>query len=435
MTVSSLLERLREGLRANHLVRGSLAVLLGSLGAAVAGYVYWTFLSRGFGPSVVGEVSALGGAAAVVSLLSSHSAGSNLLARMHALGGAAQHALVRAVIVTVGPLSLLGGLVAALVLAVNGVLVLARPWVFALFVVGVAAQSVGATLDMVTVALRSARLSAARNAATAVLRLPVLLLVSLFAGSAGGSAAAVAASSSVSLVSVVWLAARLGRLTNGGSRPAPLRAVYGDLGRGAFSQVVAAAGTGLPAQVLPVLVVAVAGTYAGGQFGMAWLVGSSCFMIPPMVCASLLAEGSRETELLGVKVRQAALLIAALLVLPLAVYVFAGDRVLSFFGKGFVDDGVPVLALLAVSAFPNAVLNVAVSVLRAHGRLRAAAAASAGSGVSVLLLAAAFVPSLGIVGAALGWLAGQVLGALVAVAAAQAAGQGRVRPSSGRARM
>jgi O-antigen/teichoic acid export membrane protein len=417
MSSARAVSRVREGLRSNHLVRGSLVVLLGSLGAAVAGYAYWTYLARGFGPSVVGEVSALGGAAAVVSLLSSHSVGANLLARMPALGGAAQHALVRAVVVVVGPVALVATAGAGFLLVVFGVAVLRHPFVFALFAVGTAAQSVGATLDMAALALRSSRLAALRNTATAVLRLPVLFGVSVAAGSVGGSVAAVAASSTVSLASVVWLLRVLGRLTNGSERPAPLRTVFRDLGRGAGTQAFVAAGTGLPAQVLPVVVVALAGTYAGGQFGVAWLVGSSCFMVAPMVCSSLLTEGARQTEHLATRVVHASFLIAALLAVPLAAYLLAGERILAVFGDGFGGGGAAVLSLLAMSALPNAALNVSVSVLRAHERLRSAAVSSMLAGAVSLLGASLLVPSLGASGAALGWLVGQALGAVVALAA------------------
>lgn len=412
LTPVSMRTSLRGRLGANHLVRGSLVLLLGSLGAAFTGYFYWTYLSRRFGAETVGEISALGAIAAVVSLLHSHSVGASILTRLHALDPASQRALVRVALVFVGVFAGLAGLAGGTGLLLLGASpTLRSPVFFAVFVLGVAAQSVGSTLDSAALALRSSRTSALRNTVSSALRLPVLVVLTFAAGSLGGVAVALSTATIVSLLSAVWLVRTLYRLTAHEERDVPLRAVTGDLRRGAWPQALVALGGGMPAQVLPALVVALAGAGAGGHFSMAWLVGSTCFMVPPMVCSALLAEGSRDLETLGHRVRHAFLLIVLLLALPVAAYLFAGDRILEVFGDGFSVGGHGVLAVLAVSALPNTVFNVAVSVLRTHELLRTAAKVSVASGAVTLLLASAMVPLAGAAGAGAGWLAGQVVGA------------------------
>ena len=407
----------RERLDGNHLVRGSLVLLLGSAGAALAGYFYWTYLARSFGAAVVGEVSALGAVAAVVSLLQSHSVGASILTRLHALEPRLQRALISASTLVVGiSASAVGVVGGALLLLAGAAPTLRNPLLFGVFVVGLTAQSVGSTLDSAALALRSSRTSALRNTVSSALRLPLLVLLATFVGSVGGVAASLAASTIVSVVSVLWLLRSLRRLTDHDGTPAPLRSASADLRRGAGPQTLIALGGGMPAQLLPALVVALAGASVGGHFSMAWLVGSTCFMIPPMVCSALLAEGARDLTTLGHRIRHTVLLIGALLAAPIAAYLLVGDRILELFGDGFASGGHGVLAVLAVSAVPNTVLNVSVSVLRTHERLREAAAASVFSGAATLLLAAALVPLCGAAGAGIGWLTGQFVGAAAGAA-------------------
>ena len=396
--------------RGDHLVRGSLTVLAGSILAAVSGYVFWTYLSRRFGAEAVGEVSALGGAAAVVSLLHARSVGASVLSRSHTIPLDARRALVGALVVLVGPPALLLASFVAVVLRSTGVSTLADPALFSVYIVGVAAQSVGATFDAAALAARSPGLVALRNGASSVLRLPLLAASSWLAASLAGAGAALVASSLVAVGGSFWLARRLvsGSPRSGGPG---LREVTGLLLRGVRAQALVAFGTCVPAQVLPVLVVVLAGTAAGGHFSMAWLVGSTCFMVAPMVCASLLTEGSRDEGDLSDKVRRASLLIGALLLPPAFLYLLAGRRVLSLFGDGFSDGGGLVLAFVVLAAAPNAALNVSISVLRVRERLRAAAAASLLGGCSSLAVSAALLPSMGAPGAGAGWFVGQLAGA------------------------
>jgi O-antigen/teichoic acid export membrane protein len=405
---------LRERLGANHLVRGSLALLLGSVGAAFAGYFYWTYLSRRFGAEVVGEISALGAVAAVVSLLHSHSVGASILTRLHTLDPGSRRALIRVSLLVVGTCAALTGAVGAVaLLLLDATPTLRNPVFFVMFVLGVSTQSVGATLDSAALALRSSRTSALRNTVSSAVRIPLLLLLVVAAGSLGGVAVALTTATIVSTLSALWLVRALHHLTGHAESAVPLRSVVGELRRGAWPQMLVALGGGMPAQVLPALVVALAGASAGGHFSIAWLVGSTCFMVPPMVCSALLAEGARDIETLGHRVRHAVVLISILLVGPVFAYLFAGDRILELFGEGFAVGGHGVLAVLAVSALPNTVFNVSVSVLRTHELLRTAAKVSVIAGVVTLTFALALVPFAGAAGAAAGWLVGQLVGACV----------------------
>jgi O-antigen/teichoic acid export membrane protein len=82
-----------------------------------------------------------------------------------------------------------------------------------------------------------------------------------------------------------------------------------------------------------------------------------------------------------------------------------------------VSSGYGLLVLLAFSAIPDAVSNIAVAACRATGRLAYSAAINLG----LLLVTAAaawwLMPSLGLFGIGLGWLGAQTLGALASIPA------------------
>ena len=92
-----------------------------------------------------------------------------------------------------------------------------------------------------------------------------------------------------------------------------------------------------------------------------------------------------------------------------------GDDVLDLFGGSITDDAQLLLLILALSAIPDAVTNVAVARWRAMGDGSRSAVLSISMGVGTVILAWCLVPTFGIVGAGCAWLAAQ-LGGSVAVA-------------------
>ncbi len=147
-----------------------------------------------------------------------------------------------------------------------------------------------------------------------------------------------------------------------------------------------------PMYLLPVLVTARLLATDNAYFYATWMLGSLFFMVSASVAASLYAEGSRAGRELGRNVRSGATAIAVLLAPTMAVFLLGGPHILAVFGPAYPRHGQALLALLVVSAIPDAVTNVYVTVLRVRRRLRAAA--------------------LGIAGAGWAWLAAELAGSL-----------------------
>ena len=102
-----------------------------------------------------------------------------------------------------------------------------------------------------------------------------------------------------------------------------------------------------------------------------------------------------------------------MLLAPAVVVMVVGGRfILGLFGASYAAAGYGLLILLALSALPDAVSNVAVVVCRVTRRLEYSSALNLA--ILVMTLAGAWVlmPPLGIAGVGVAWLAAQTVGAI-----------------------
>jgi O-antigen/teichoic acid export membrane protein len=168
-----------------------------------------------------------------------------------------------------------------------------------------------------------------------------------------------------------------------------------------------------PMYLLPVFVAARLSLTDTAYFYTTWMLGSFLFMVSPAVAASLFAEGSHAADSVLRKARASAVIIGMLLGPIMLVFFLGGHYIISLFGPGYALHGLLLLTILTVSAVPDAITNIYVSVLRVQKRLRWAALFNLGMGSLVLALAWILLPLLGIVGAGYAWLIAQVTGSLV----------------------
>ncbi len=143
------------------------------------------------------------------------------------------------------------------------------------------------------------------------------------------------------------------------------------------------------------------------------MLGSLFFMVSASAATALFSEGSHTTSDLAHKVRTSALLISALLCPILLMFFFAGHTILSIFGINYAQHGLSLLLILMVSAVPDGITNIYVSLLRVQKRFRDAAFLNLGMAVVALALAWILLPLLGITGAGWAWLIAQSSGSLV----------------------
>jgi O-antigen/teichoic acid export membrane protein len=157
-----------------------------------------------------------------------------------------------------------------------------------------------------------------------------------------------------------------------------------------------------PLYVVPIVASALFPPAEVGYMVMAGLIGGAFFAVASAVSNALLADCADDPKRLRAQARRASLLISALLVAPVVITCLLAPKVLGLFGADYARYS-PLLVLLLLSTFPDAVINVTVAILRVQRRLVAVAAVTVTAAALTIGGSWLLMPHLGIIGA--GWAA------------------------------
>ena len=438
--------------RTDSLVRNSLFMMSTTVATGVLGYVFWIIAARVFSSADVGTASAVISLCSTVALLTYLGPAAMLIERLHAYerSSAWTSFLVRMCATTA---------VATAVVAAVAIPVIAHSKGYGSFfgpadaavlaVVGAAAWTV---VNMYGSAFIAARRADGLLAVQGLVSLLKVLLVAPLCAIGLGAPGIVVAWVASSLIGValgaLWL---LPRLRLGGRRVAasggavisgdgeyphpparfsragvPLRhppsrasAAWHLIG-----QHLTSVGGQVTPLVLPILVAVRLGVRPNAYFYITWMIGSVFFMVSPSISNALFAESVRASSALHATIRKAFLVTSFLLAPAIVVMVAGGKLILGIFGHTYVTAGYGLLILLAASALPDAVSNIAVAVCRATGRLGYSVAINLGILVTTLTSAWLLMPRFGLLGVGIGWLGAQLLGAIASVPVYLCFGQG-----------
>jgi O-antigen/teichoic acid export membrane protein len=429
--------------RSDSLVRNSLYLMASTVVTAALGYVFWAIAARAFTRQEVGLGSAVISFCGTAALLTYLGSSAMLIERLPASEGSSAWTavLLRICVAT--------AVVTAVATAVAVPALMRSPDYRMFFnsespiIVAVVGGAAWTLVNLLGAAFIAARRAGRLLSIQALVSAAKLLFVLLFAAAGTGAAGLVGAWAASSVLGVGigagWLIPRmrLGRPPDDGphrrkvvapdTRPGPHRRsrhrrlllVLPSAGsaRRMLGQHLTSVGGAVTPLVLPVLVVIRLGVTLNAYFYITWMVGGVFFMVSPSVASALFAEGVRtQSDLRNVVIK--ALYVIALLLAPAIVVMVVGGRlILGLFGASYAAAGYGLLILLAISAIPDAVSNVAVSIFRVTQRLRYSAVLNLG--ILVVTLAGAWVlmPSLGIAGAGVAWLGAQTLGAIASLPA------------------
>ena len=167
--------------------------------------------------------------------------------------------------------------------------------------------------------------------------------------------------------------------------------------------------------VLPVLVVIRLGVTLNAYFYITEMMGAAFFMVSPSVASAVFAEGVRARSDLRSLVAKSLRVIAVLLAPAVAVMIVGGKLILGLFGPSYAAAGYALLILLAISALPDAVSNVAVVICRVTQRLGYSTALNLSILVMTLVGAWILMPPMGITGVGVAWLGAQTVGAIASL--------------------
>ncbi len=205
------------------------------------------------------------------------------------------------------------------------------------------------------------------------------------------------------------------RLVRSGQRRGTWRSSWrpnGAFMRSLLFQHLTSVGGAVTPLVLPVLVVIRLGVTANAYFYITWMIGGVFFTVSPSVASALFAEGVRANADLR-SVAAKALRVIVVVLAPVMIIMIAGGRlILNLFGPSYAAAGYGLLVLLAISALPDAISNVAVGICRVTQRLKYSTMLNLGILVVTLASAWELMPLLGIVGVGVAWLGAQILGAI-----------------------
>ena len=428
--------------RSDSLVRNSLYLMASTVVTAGLGYIFWALAAHAFTSQEVGIGSAVISLCSTAALLTYLGSSAMLIERLPASERSSEWTaiLLRVCLSTAAVTAIATAAVVPLLRnSQNYRLFFSTTPPIVVAVVGAAAWTLVNLLGATFISARRAgRLLSIQTIISAAKILFIIPLAAAGAGAIGLVEAWVASAALGVCVGAAWLIPRMGLGRRPGSRSRRQAAAAPDLRlrpsqrprhrrnpvppsadsvRHLLGQHLTSVGSAVTPLVLPVLVVLRLGVTPNAYFYITWMMGSAFFMVSPSVASAIFAEGVRAHSDLRSVVIKALRVIAVLLAPAMAVMIVAGRLILGLFGTSYAAAGYGLLVLLAISAVPDAVSNVAVVVLRVTQRLGYSAALNLRILVMTLVAAWVLMPELGIAGVGVAWLGAQTVGAIASLPA------------------
>jgi O-antigen/teichoic acid export membrane protein len=426
--------------RSDSLVRNSLYLMASTVVTAGLGYVFWAVAAHAFTSQEVGIGSAVISLCSIVALLTYLGSSAMLIERLPGSERSSEWAavLLRVCLITAGVTAVATcATVPALLGSHDYRLFFSAAAPVLLAMVGAGAWTLVNLFGAAFIAARRAGRLLSMQTLISVAKLLLILPLAAAGAGATGLVGAWTVSAVFGVgVGAVWLIPRMGLGRRPGSRPHRRAAVTPDFRlrpqsrprhrrapapptagwvRHLLGQHLTSVGGAVTPLILPVLVVLRLGVTQNAYFYITWMMGAAFFMVSPSVASAVFAEGVRAGADLRKVVGKALRVIAVLLIPAMLVMIVGGRFILGLFGAAYASAGYGLLILLAISAMPDAVSNVAVVICRVTRRLGYSSALNLG--ILVMTVAGAWVlmPSLGIAGVGVAWLVAQTVGAVASL--------------------
>jgi O-antigen/teichoic acid export membrane protein len=165
---------------------------------------------------------------------------------------------------------------------------------------------------------------------------------------------------------------------------------------------------GLPAMVLPILIINSIGAKFSAYFYMDMMIANLLYIIPTATSQSLFAEGSYGEIELKVHLKKAIKIISLLLVPAILVTFLFGNYILLAFGKEYSDEGIILLKLLSISGIFISINTIGGTILNIKIKIKLLILLSLINTTVILSLSVFFIKMnlFGVVGVGIGWIVG-----------------------------
>jgi len=171
---------------------------------------------------------------------------------------------------------------------------------------------------------------------------------------------------------------------------------------------------GLPAMVLPILIINTIGPKNAAYFYMGMMIASFLFVVPITISQALLAEGSHNESELKSHLRKAIKIISIIIIPAIIITAFSGKYILLAFGKDYSSEGLNFLRLLAISGIFVSINYLSGTILRIKHKIKALISINLFSAILILGLSYLFLTR-GLLGIGFAWIIGQGLVSLVSL--------------------
>jgi O-antigen/teichoic acid export membrane protein len=391
------------------LLANSIALLATIHITSVLGYLFWIACARGFSAATIGMAGTVISAMSLVAILAATGFEPFLTRVLPGADVEERSGLCGTALVLTAVVSGVAGVAGALLLPGRVQAAVGTGWVVGLLGAGAVGTALLLVVNAALVGVRRAELSLVGSVVGSLSRLvTIAALLGLGMVATGGHATA------AHTILAVWVASLV--VSFGLSVRLLVRATPGFRFRCGWIWLsrlrltvawdhVAMLAARLPGLMLPILASALFPPAEVGYAVIALMVSAAFFAVSASVSNSLLANCADRPDRLRAQAVRAVRLIGALLLVPVVITCLLASKVLGLFGADYANDSA-LLVLLLVATIPDAVINVAVAILRVQRRLVAVAAVTVTESalrIGGALLLWLLMPHLGITAA--GWSA------------------------------
>ncbi len=400
--------------------RNGYALIFSAGVTSALGMLYWILAARTYSTEVVGVNSAIISSMVLLANIAQLSM-SDVLNRTIPTA----HKATRRVILTAYTLSSATAVVAALLFILGEklgshplALLASTPALTLGFAFAAATWGIFVLQDSALIGLRQAIWVPVENLIYSVLKIGLLIafavIVPQYGVFASWTLAVVVMLPPVNLLIFRRLIPRHIQQTSG--QAAPIR--IGKIVRLAAGDSIASLFSNVTTSVIPLLILDRAGASANAYYFLSWQVAYSLYLVSRQMGMAFVTEAAGNPSKLGVYSYQVFRQTLRLVAVAVILMMLGAPLVLQLFGKTYADEAITVLRLLCLSALPNIVTTIYVSIARVQGHGRRIIAVNAGLGIPVILLSLWLLPLYGIAGVGLAWLLSQTVVAAILLATA-----------------
>lgn len=362
---------------ARGLFGNSIALLATAQLTAVFGYAFWMICARVFSAGVIGVTNTVIAAMTLIAMLTVSGFVPMLTRSLPGATPAERSGLCSTAFLLTACISGTAGVAAALILPDHIRAAVGTGWLVILLGAGTVCTSMLLVVSAALLGIRRAELSLIGDVAGSVTRLSTVgafaALGLLAAGVAATGARTILGIWITSLFLSVCLSLSMLARTIPDFRFTPGVAWFSRVKHSVGWDHIATLAVRTPPFLIPILASAVFASTELGYLAVTAMIATAFFAVGAAVSNALLADCADDPARLWAQTRKAIRLISLLLFIPVVFACIFAKQVLGLFGPGYAEHS-PLLIVLLLATFPDAVTNIAVAILRVHHRLRIVAA-------------------------------------------------------------